>query len=50
MKVSLVMTIFLMLVVGWFVVQSIVLIFQEFYKHDDDSSNNLHLPTTPDGF
>ncbi len=50
MKISLVMTIFLLLVVAGFVVQSIVLIFQEFYKDGGHGSHNLHWPTRNDRF
>jgi hypothetical protein len=50
MKVSLVLTIFLLLIVAWFVVQSVLLIFQEFYKSGGDSSHKLQLPSNNDGF
>jgi hypothetical protein len=43
MKVSLVLTIFLLLIVAWFVIQSVLIVFEAFFKAGGAHSGNLHL-------
>jgi hypothetical protein len=49
MKVSLVLTILVLLVVAWFVVQSVLLIFEAFFKAGGEGSNEMRIPTRPAG-
>ncbi len=50
MKVSLVLTILLLLVVAWFVIQSAVMIFQEFFRSHSDHTRQLQTPSNTDSF
>jgi hypothetical protein len=50
MKVSLVLTILLLLVVAWFVIQSVVMIFKEFSSSHSDHPRKLQTPSRTDSF
>jgi hypothetical protein len=43
MKVSLVLTIFLLLIVAWFVIQSVLIVFEAFFKPGGEDSGGLRM-------
>jgi hypothetical protein len=43
MKVSLVLTIFLLLIVAWFVIQSVLIVFEAFFKPGGEDSAGLRM-------